>query len=234
MAVQGIGQDIVNLFLIVPLLLFTLFLVTKGNRIAFNLYGGILFYILYSFVIYSLGVHFNQMFLLYCLILGLSLYSFIIFIYNLTKTDIQKWYSDKVPLRSTSYFLMIIAILFYLLWLKEVVPAIVGGTTPRTVSDYQLLVNPVHVIDIAIALPGLIITAYLLRKKHQLGLIFAPVALVFIILLTIALIGMVIMLNLRNISDDSSLMYIFIFLSVISSLFLFQFLKHLRGESHSQ
>jgi hypothetical protein len=228
MAAQGVGQDIVNLFLIAPLLIISLLFIHKGNRIAINLFGGIIFYILYSFIIYSLGVHFNKLFFWYCTTLGLSLYTFIIFIYSFSKLDINSWYTGSLPVRSTATFLVIIAILFYLLWLKEVIPAILTDTVPQTVSEYQLLVNPVHVIDISFALPGLIITAFLLVKKHKLGYILAPISLVFIILLTIALIGMIGMLKYRGISDDTSITFIFIILTIISGMFLIQFLKNIK------
>jgi hypothetical protein len=158
----------------------------------------------------------------------LSLFTFIVFIYALSKKDIEQWFGETLPVRSTAAYLIIIAVLFYLLWLKDVLPAVLTNTVPPTVSDYNLLVNPVHVIDISFALPGLIITAVLLIKKHKLGYIFTPMALVFIILLTIALIGMVIMLQVRDISDDTSVTGIFIVLTIISSIVLFLFLKNIR------
>ncbi|MEJ2627598.1 MAG: hypothetical protein P8078_03445 [bacterium] len=124
--------------------------------------------------------------------------------------------------------MLIIAVMFYLLWFKEIIPAIVNNTIPKSVTDYDLLVNPVHVIDIAIALPGLIITAVLLIRKHQLGYILTPIFLVFIINLAVALTGMVIMVKVSGISDDSSLATIFIVLAIMSGLFLFLFLKNLK------
>ena len=54
MAAQGVGQDLVDLFLGVPLLLVTFYYTVKSNRIATLLYGGILFYIMYSFIIHNL------------------------------------------------------------------------------------------------------------------------------------------------------------------------------------
>ena len=65
LAAQGIGQDIVNLFFVTPLLLVSLYLVHKERKIAYIIFSGTVSYILYSFVIYSLGIHFNNLFLLY-------------------------------------------------------------------------------------------------------------------------------------------------------------------------
>ena len=85
------GQDIVDLFIVVPLLILSLVFVRKGKVNSYFIFSGILFYILYSFFIYSFGVHFNNLFLLYCLTLGTSLYTFIIMVVQLTKTGYSKF-----------------------------------------------------------------------------------------------------------------------------------------------
>jgi len=228
MAAQGRGQDLVDLFFILPLFVISLIYMLKNKKTAYFIYSGTVLYILYSFIIYSFGVHFNQLFLIYCFTLGLSLYAFILIMCTLNSLDVKNWFSTEVPGRSLGIYLIAIAVLFYLLWFKDIIPAIVHNTVPESVSNYNLLVNPVHVIDIAFALPGLIITAILLFKKSKLGYILGPVSLVFIINLAIALTGMVIMVKIRGISDDSSVAGIFIILAVISLVFLVLFLRQLK------
>jgi hypothetical protein len=227
MAAQGAGQDLVDLVLVVPLLVFSLIFMLRNSRIASLIFGGTVFYILYSFCIYAFGVYFNKFFLLYCLILGSSLYLFILVILELTRMDVQSWFSEKAPTRLAGVYLLLIAALFNVLWLNDVIPAILKNTTPRTVSDYNLLVNPVHVLDLSIALPGLVLTAVLLMKKRKLGYILAPILLVFLIILTIALAGMVMMIKARGITEDMSIAIIFLVLAVISIVFLYFFLKNI-------
>lgn len=228
MGAQGIGQDLVDLFIVVPLLLISLFFARNNNRIWILILAGTLFYIMYSFIIYAFGVYFNQLFLLYCTTLGLSLFAFWVLIVKLNQQDITLWFYESRITKLIATYFIIVAAMFYLLWLKDVIPAIINNTVPATVSDYNLLVNPVHVIDIAFALPGLIVVAILLFKRQNFGYIFAPVGLVFIIILTIALAGMVIMLNAKNISDDTSLVGIFLILSAISIVLLVMFLRTMK------
>ncbi|MBN2245946.1 MAG: hypothetical protein JW755_08880, partial [Candidatus Aminicenantes bacterium] len=170
---------------------------------------------------------FNSLFLLYCIILGLSIYSFILIIYELSKRDVENWFKPKVPAKASGIYLLVVSMMFYFLWLKEIIPAVISNTVPKSVSDYNLLVNPVHVIDIAFALPGLIITAVLLMKKNRYGYIFAPIAFVFVIILAVALAAMVLMVKIRDLSDEGSVAVIFVVLAVISAAFLFLFLKNL-------
>ena len=228
MAVQGMGQDLVDLFLVVPVFLISLVLFQRGSRLAAFVYGGSLFYILYSFFIYAFGVNFNSLFLLYCLVLGLSLYSFILILVELSRMDVENWFKTGLPVRFIGIYLIIVSAMFYVLWLKDVVPSILDNTIPKSVSDLNLLVNPVHVIDMAIALPGLVIVAVLLMKKRRMGYILAPVSLVFVVIMAIALVGMVVMLKVKGISEDISIAAIFMVLALISAILLWVFIKNFR------
>jgi fumarate reductase subunit D len=225
---QGIGQDFVNLFVVVPLLLISYILFRNDNKTGSYLFGGTLFYILYSYMIYAFGVNFNHLFLVYCAILGLSLYTFILFIFDFVQKDISSWFKEKLNPKPMSIYMLLIAALFYMLWLKDVIPALINNTTPESVTDNNLLVNPVHVLDLAIALPACFISAILLLKNHKMGFIFAPIILLFIVILTIALIGMVIALKIKGVSEDISLVYIFGILSFIGMGFLYNFNRKLK------
>jgi len=229
MAAQGAGQDLVDLVLVVPLLVISLVVMLRRSRVASLIFGGTVFYILYSFFIYAFGLHFNKFFLLYCLVLGCSLFTFILVILGLNKMEIQDWFNEKAPIRTAGVYLLFISAVFYVLWLKDIIPAVLKDTIPKSVSDYRLLVNPVHVLDLSFALPALVMTAVLLMKKRRLGYILAPILLVFIVILTIALAGMVVMAKTRGISEDMSIAAIFIVLAVISLVILTLFLKNASG-----
>ena len=233
MAAQGIGQDIVDLFLVVPAVIITLVLMRKNRRIATLIYGGLIFYVLYSFIIYSMGVHFNFMFLVYCFTLGTASYVFIFYFYALSRVNVKDWFNEKTPNQGLAILFIIVASMFYMLWLKDLIPSVINNEVPKSVSDYDLLVNPVHVIDISFALPGLIIASVLLLKKHSLGYILAPVVLVFIIILTIALAAMVIMTRIKGISEDATIAIIFILLSFVSIGFLWAFLRKIKPVNNS-
>ncbi|MBN1780224.1 hypothetical protein JW948_03800 [bacterium] len=228
MAVQGMGQDMVDLFLVVPLLLVTWLLVLKGSRSALSLFSGLLMYILYSYFIYTFGVHFNDLFLLYCLILGTSLYAFIITVVEMNRTGMQDRIPGSTTLRTVAVFFLVIAAMFALLWLKDIVPAVLNHSVPVSVSDYQLPVNAVHVLDLSIFLPGLAITAVLLLKNYRLGFILAPVFLVFLVLMAVALIGMVVMMKNEGLNEDISPAVIFSIISVIGIVLLVKYLNSMR------
>jgi hypothetical protein len=228
MATQAMGQDLINLFIVVPLLIITLIYMIRGSRVATLIFGGIVAYILYSYIIYSFGIYFNNLFLLYSITLGCSLYLFILYLISIYEQDIAGWFKDEVPAKSTGIYFILIALMFYVLWLKDIIPANLNNTIPESVSAYNLLVNPVHVIDLAIALPGLLITSYLLIKGKKLGYVLTPMFLVFTILLALALIGMAFMLKIKNITEDYTVVFIFLILAAISTIFLLMFFRRLK------
>ena len=220
MGAQGMGQDLVDLFLVVPLLLLTFYLAAKGSRKAALIYAGVLGYIMYSFVIYCLGVYFNRYFLLYCLTLSLSLYAFILVFSDLKQQKMETWFTG-IPVKWIAGYLILVALVFYMLWLRSVVPAILQNEIPQELKDNKLLVNPVHVIDMVFALPAIIVGAVLLWQKNGVGYLITALALVFMIILTLALAGMVLMLTVKGISEDHTIAIVFAVLCLISLVFLF-------------
>jgi hypothetical protein len=227
-AAQAVAQDIIDLFLIIPFLLITSWLAFKKSRIALLFWGGVLIYLIYTFVLYCFAVHFNQLFVVYCLVLGLSFYAFLYFLLSQIKDPIASWFSDKVPVKTVGIYLMILSGLFYLLWLSEILPAIFSNTTPATIIETGLLVNPVHALDLSVVLPGFMIVGILLLKKNPLGLLLAPAVLTFCILMDITIGTLMIVMDIRGIETDLSLTVIMVLLALFTLGLLIWFLKSLQ------
>jgi lysylphosphatidylglycerol synthetase-like protein (DUF2156 family) len=227
LAAQGIGQDFVNLFVGGPILLVALLFMNRGSKTASWIFGGMVFYYLYSYIIYTFGIRHNNLFLVYCATLALSTYIFVFWVHYNSGLEIASWFSQAPPRKATAIFMLAIAGMFYVIWLKDIVPPLLRGEAPQFVIENNYATNPVHAIDLSFALPGVILTAILLLKDHKLGYLLTPVVLVFIIILTVALIGMMVMVNHRGLSDDMSLVYVFAVLSLIGGTVLVLFLRRL-------
>jgi len=70
---QCIGQDISNLMFVSPILIVSSFYASKGHKAAKIIWIGTMITNIYSYVIYTFALHFNFLFLVYCLILALSI-----------------------------------------------------------------------------------------------------------------------------------------------------------------
>jgi hypothetical protein len=56
----------------------------------------------------------------------------------------------------------VVAALFLLLWLSEILPDLLAGAPSRSAGDRNVPTNPVHVLDLAFFLPAVITTGPML------------------------------------------------------------------------
>lgn len=196
-AVQGIGQDIVNIIAVVVLLI-AVYFVNKESVKAALVWSAVLLYLIYAYVIYAFDVHYNRLFLVYVAILGLSFYTFFGSMLDLQPGRLQPHFVAITRARAVSVYLLLVAVLFALLWLSQDIPAIVAGKVPQSVKEMGLLTNPVHVLDLGIYLPGMIITAVLLWRRRFLGYFFALPMLMFSILTGIGIIAIDVVSGMRG------------------------------------
>ena len=227
---QAIGQDRINLFLIAPALIITCLLIYRNIRSMNFIWAGVVLYLVYTYLIFCFSVHFNRLFIIYCLILGLSFYSLVYFVYAQTRNSLKVDFSDKLILRRAigTYFI-VISILFYLLWLAEIVPAVIRGRSPQSVVETGLFTNPVHSIDLSVFLPGIFITGVLLLRGNQLGIFLTPIVLTFFVLMDITIAYLVITMRERGLEGSLTVTFIMGILLLISLSLLIWYLKEIKN-----
>ncbi len=223
---QALAQDIFDLVVVVPVLLVSAFLVRRGSRLALLVWLGTMLYNAYTFVIYSFSVHFNPLFPVYCWTLGLTAYGAVAVGASVELDAVKGWFDDGKPILAPPVFLSLLALLFFGLWIKEILDAIAGNTLPRSLQETGLPANPVYVLDLAFCLPGFVITSYLLWKKRPLGYLLMPSLLVFAILMDLAIGALAVAYKARGLSSDLTLTVIMGVLALVTVLPLVSFLHH--------
>lgn len=181
---QARGQDIGNL--LAALVLF-IALRQKGER-AFFIWQGTLFYLVYAFLIYAFALHFNVLFLAYVGVLGCSAYAWASALHQRPFASMEHRGTSRGRTRA-GWVLMVIGVLFGLLWLAEIIPALVYGTVPASMTEAGLIVNPVHVIDLSIVLPAMVIAGRWLQMGKREGDWFGPSWLVFSVLMGLSIVA---------------------------------------------
>jgi len=200
-AAQGIGQDLVNLVVAVPSLLAAAWFAWRGSPKATLVWFGLLLYLAYSYVLYAFFVHFNAFFLVYVAALGLSMYAIAGAAAGL---DRERWAAIVEGTggeRALSGLLMTCALAFAVLWLSEIVPALIAGGPPDSAADAGLIVNPVHVLDLALVLPAMVVTAVSLWNRHPLGLVAAVPLATFMMMMGAAIVGMALTVSARGLAS---------------------------------
>ncbi len=172
-AAQAVGQDVVNVALIYPGLLVLAWLATRGSLRAYLGWLGVLGYSAYSYLLYAGFLHFSGWFLVHVAVLGLSVYALIGGIVALDQRSVAAAFSPRAPVRLAGGVLIALGIVFALLWLAEIVPAAMAGEPLPSAVESGLVVNPVHLLDLAIFLPAMVLVGVLLVRCRPLGLALA-------------------------------------------------------------
>ena len=84
----------------------------------------------------------------------------------------------RAPVRAVATYLITIAVLVSALWLAEEVAALLHGTLPPSVVQFETPTNIVHVFDLALVLPAMVIAAVLLLRDRPWGYVLAGLLLV--------------------------------------------------------
>lgn len=178
-AQQARAQDIADVVGVCSLLISAYF-AGRGSARGFQAWAGSLLFLVYTFSIFSFASAFNSLFLVYVAVLGLSAYTFIGGVLGLDFEELGRLApigrSARLPV---GVLLLALGFGFAALWLGQDIPAILGGTVPSAVSQAGLLTNPVHVLDLALYLPAMVMTGASLLRDRVLGHAFSLPLLVF-------------------------------------------------------
>ena len=194
----AIGSDLVDLMLVVPVLLISGILGYRGSIPARLVWLGTLGYLLYNFVLYAFGVHFNALFLVYCATLSLCFYATVFCLPSISLEQIAQIYSPRAPRKTMAIVLLAIATLFAAFDLGEDIPALLAGRVPQSVTQVNLPVSFIHCLDLIFLLPGMCITAYLLFRRKAAGYVLAPAFLALLAIMNIELAVLMVVMALKG------------------------------------
>lgn len=190
-AVQGIAQDYVTLFLAIPLL-FVSFYFSLKNSVKWKLvFSGVLLYFLLTYMFYIGIAMYNEMFLVAVLALFTSLFAFILNLISFDFDEIKNHFETPKTLRRASIFLIVVAVMMASLWFSVIIPPMLDGSFyPKTLAHYSTLI--VQGYDLGIFLPLAFISGILGLQKHPFSYVLVPTYLFFLSVLLSALLSKVI------------------------------------------
>jgi len=165
-------------------------------------------------------VHFNKLFLVYCGTLGCSVYAIIVFFASLDFEAARQWVFNRKMAIASGIYLIILGCMFCFLWLSEIIPAAMHGDVPENVKEVGGMTNPVHVLDLSMMLPGIVLSGILFLKGNIYGSIFAPPMLILAVLMDLTIGWIIMYSSMSGAAVGSPSVMIFAVLAVISA-FLF-------------
>ncbi len=203
------GQDLFNLLFVLPLFLVSAVFTVRRAGWALPVWLGCLAYILYGYLVLAFGIYFNGMFLVYVALVGLTLYTLILAIPHIDAQEVMDAMSGKTPTHVLQALIVFIAVLFKVLWLSMVIPSLQAGTVPQELIENRLPTQPIHIIDLAWIMPGMIITVIAMFRRSPIAFVLAPAFAVLTVLMAAALGAMTLNVVRLGLATDLTLLAIF-------------------------
>jgi hypothetical protein len=235
----AVGYQVSDAFTLIagiPVLLVSLWQYQRGSLRGKIMLTGMLLFFLYNFGSLGIGAAYNNLFLVYII---LTLLTFLGSAGLLLSFDLQSFprhFSDRVPRRGISIFLMISGVALFCIWLfLSILPALLAGGVPPEVASYTTVIT--FVIDMAMIAPILVTAGLLLRRGEPLGVLLSSVLLIFIDALGLSLLAMGIaqqLAGLMNIGQFIGFVVSFAILTLFSLRFTIALFRNIVDDSRVQ
>ena len=175
------GQDMVTLFVAVPLLIVTLVLYARGSLRGGLLLLGILSFFLYAYLSMAFGAFYNELFLLYVALFSASFFAFVLLLRSISPGGIEKGLAPEAPRVGPAVFMFVSGAVTLVVWLLPIVSSLFRGGTPENLDHYTTIIT--EAFDLAIITPATFIVGGLILRRAPLGYLLAFPLLGLIIML---------------------------------------------------
>lgn len=189
-AIQGIAQDWITLLLGIPMLLAGLYFARKGSLRGRLVLSGTIGYFLVTYLFYMTMAMYNQMFLAYIVLLGLSFFALALTLFSYDLEQLRKSFTNERVFKFAGYFLMSNSILIAMLWLSIILPAFIKGVVPNQVEHYTTLI--VQGFDLGLILPICFVSGWLAVRKNIYGYLYVIINLILLVILMTALVSKIV------------------------------------------
>ena len=177
-----IPLDVFNLVVGLPILLGSMWRARRGKLIGLLCWPGALFYVLYIYVSYLIGLPLNVLFLPYIALVTLSAYTLIGLVASIDGEAVRQRLTGVVPARTAGGILAGLTILFIVRQIAVTVTALISQTPVDPIMEL-----PLWIADLTLS-PAWLVGGFLLWRREALGYVAGAGLLLLYSLLFIGLI----------------------------------------------
>jgi len=167
-----VANDVVNLFVGLPILLGSIWLTKRGKLVGLLFWPGALLYVIYNYIAYIFGTPFSLLTFAYLALVMLSTYNILGLLKSIDKKSVQERLSEGVPVRTAGWVLVVFGVLFTF----RAISMIAEGSTNQTmlpISEIGVLIADISLSILWIAGGVLLLRRRPLGHVSGLGLLFA-------------------------------------------------------------
>lgn len=181
------GTDAATLLVALPLLVIANLLNRRGSRGGGLLLASALAYFLYISISLCFGAAYNRLVFLYIASFSTSLFAFILACTTIDVAALPVHASPRMPRRGIAAFLCFAGIATALIWLSDMIPAMMQGGAPAVLASYTTVFT--YVFDLAVITPSAVLAGVLLLRRAPLGYLLAPIVMILCALVGVTVIG---------------------------------------------
>ena len=188
-----LANDVVNLFVGLPILLGPMWLVKRSKLVGLLFWPGALLYVVYNYIAYVFGMPFGLLTYVYLLLVLLSSYCILDLLGSIDKESVQEQLSEGVPVRIAGCVLVMFGILFTFRAIGMIAEASSNQTMPP-ISQIGVLIADIVISVPFVAGGGLLLRRSSLGYVSGLGLLFVA---------SMLFIGLIMVLLLQPVLTDA-------------------------------
>lgn len=174
-AAEGVGWDLVTVFLVVPALLLTLPALRGGSLRARLFATGVLAYFAYQYFEYAMALAYGPLFLLYVGIGALAVTGIALLLAGLDADELRGRMTDRFPHRPMIGFGIFMAVLLAGMWLPLIASTFDAASVPQLNGGTTLVVQA---FDLGLLVPLGLFTAVTVHRGLVAGYVLSAVVVV--------------------------------------------------------
>ena len=225
---QWLGQDIVTLFVAVPLLVASFYHLKKkaGNHWKI-VQTGILLYFTYTYTFFVFEAELTWLYLFHLAIFGLALASLGLSLMGIFADSYYSYKFNSNIKWVVIAYQSIIALMLTILWLSDIINHLV---LPDHLSDTPTGEAPliIYTLDLGIIVPLLIISSIGFWFNKQYGILLTGIMLVKSSTVGLSLMAMSISMYVQNIHLNIELIFLWSFIGCVGTVLTILFFKNLK------
>lgn len=189
-ASEGVGWDVITLFLVVPALAACLPGLWHGSLRARLMAMGILAYFLYQYLEYAVSVAYGPLFLDYVGAFAASLAGIVVLASGIDLADLAARFGTRFPRRSVAGLGILFIVLLGGMWLPLVLRTMTAADAGGALAGGTTLV--VQAFDLGLLVPLGIFTAITAWRRHPAGYLLGSVVVVKAVAMALAIVAMIV------------------------------------------
>ena len=224
-AAQMQGNDMIALFVGLPLLVISTWLAFRGSVRGRLLLTGTMGFFLYTYMSMCMLTAYNVLFLVYVALFTMSLYAFILCMLSFDLKDLPRHFSEKLPRGWIAGVLFAVGGFLFLAWIGRVVPELLHLERPAALENTTTRV--IQAMDLALIVPLAVLSGLLLLKRSAWGYLLASVAVLKGLTMALGVSTMAINMALKGVPDSLAIMVPFLVLTALNMVVAVLLLKNI-------